>query len=293
MRGYRILCWAVFSLSTPYFLFAQNLPFKFKRFFLESDLFSNFEKRNTNTMRIFFRFYLLLILLLLLSVSTLPAQDATAKLKGKIMTALERAYVTSAFKIAVTNSGRGVIEGEVPSYWDKQNVFAIVARVPGVKEISNRLSVQTADVASGVIKVELEEYLKRMRAIKDPSKIKVMARASEGEVILGGTVNFPYEKMLAEEIAAWHRGVRAVDNQIEVLSANKNVSDAAIIRIIKNMLNCDFPFEEKTVQVKVEKGRVLLSGAVSRLWAKLEIEKAVQNLGGVRQVENRLEIASE
>lgn len=68
------------------------------------------------------------------------------------------------------------------------------------------------------------------------------------------------------------------------------MSDAALIRIIKNMLSCDFPFEKKTVQVKIEKGRVLLSGAVNRLWAKLEIEKAVQYTAGVRQVENRIEV---
>lgn len=214
----------------------------------------------------------------------------TNKLKAKIMTALERAYVTSAFKIAVTTLGRVVIEGEVPSYWDKQNVFAIVARVPGVKDISNRLVVQTLFVSAPIVKVELEEYLKRMRVIKDLNKITVTVRMPEGQVILGGTVNFPHEKALMEEIAAWHRGVKEVDNQIEVLSMGKIVSDADLIRIIKNMLSCDFPFEEKTVQIKIEKGRAVLSGAVSRLWAKLEIEKAVQNTAGVRQVENRLEV---
>ncbi len=241
-------------------------------------------------MRLFIRFFILTVSALLLSALPLPAQDAAAKLKAKIMIALERSYVTSSFEITVTTSGHVEMDGEVPSYWDKQNVFAIVVRVPGVKDISNRLVVQTAVVAGAVIKVELDEYLKRIRAIKDPSKIKVSARSPEGEVVLGGTVNFPYEKALAEEIAAWHRGVRSVDNQIKVLSLDETMPDAGLTRVIKNMLSCDFPFEEKTVQVKIEKGRVLLSGAVSRLWAKLEIEKAVQNTAGVRQVENHLEV---
>lgn len=241
-------------------------------------------------MRPLIRFSLLFILLLLLSAPPLPAQDAAAKLKAKIMTTLERAYVTSAFKITVTNPGRVVIDGEVPSYWDKQNVFAIVARVPGVKEITNRLSVQTAFVPSPLVKVELEEYLKRIRSIKDSNKIAVTVRMPEGQVILGGTVNFPHEKVLAEEIAAWHRGVKEVDNQIEVLSMDKLVSDAALARAIKDMLSCDFPPEAKTVQAKIEKGQVMLSGAVSWLWTKLEIEKAVQNIAGVRQVESRLEV---
>ncbi len=234
------------------------------------------------------RISLLIISTFLLSLSPLPAQDAAAKLKAKIMTALERAYVTSAFKITVTTPGRVVIDGEVPSYWDKQNVFAIVAHVPGVKEITNRLRVQTAFVPDATIKVELEEYFKRMRAIKDPGKILVGVGGAM--VLFRGAVNFPHEKALAEEIAAWHRGVKEVDNQIEVLSLDKAVSDADLIRTIKNMLSFDFPFEEKTVQVKITKGQVLLTGAVSRLWAKLEIEKAVQNTSGVRQVENRLEV---
>ncbi len=241
-------------------------------------------------MRPLIRFSLLFILLSLLSAPPLPAQDAAGKLKAKIMTALERAYVTSAFKIAVINPGHIVIAGEVPSYWDKQNVFAIVARVPGVKEIINHLSVQTVFVPAPIVKVELEEYLKRIRAIKDSNKIAVTVRMPEGQVILGGTVNFPYEKALVEEIAAWHRGVKEVDNQIEVLSMDKLVSDAALARAIKDMLSCDFPPEAKTVQVKIEKGQVILSGAVTRLWTKLEIEKAVQNTGGVRQLESRLEV---
>lgn len=223
----------------------------------------------------------------------IATNTTTNKLKAKIMTALERSYVTSAFKIAVTAPGHVVIDGEVQSYWDKQNVFAIVACVPGVKAISNRLNVQTDDVAGPIIMVELEEYLKRMRAIKEPGKIKVAARSPEGEVILGGTVKFPYEKKLAEEIAAWHRGVRKVDNQIEVLSMNKDIPDTALARAIQDMLSCDFPLEAKTVQVKIANGQVILSGAVSRLWAKLEIAKAVQNLGGVRRIENRIEIIDE
>ena len=225
--------------------------------------------------------------------TSITTNTTTNKLKAKIMTALERSYVTSAFKIAVTTPGHVVIDGEVQSYWDKQNVFAIVARVPGVKAISNRLNVQTDDVAGPIIMVELEEYLKRMRAIKEPGKIKVVARSPEGEVILGGTVKFPYEKKLAEEIAAWHRGVRKVDNQIEVLSMNKDIPDTALARAIQDMLSCDFPLEAKTVQVKIANGQVILSGAVSRLWAKLEIAKAVQNLGGVRRIENRIEIIEE
>lgn len=235
-------------------------------------------------------FSLLIISTFVFQPSLVPTQDAAAKLKTKILAALERSYVTSAFKLAVTTPGHVVIEGEVPSYWDKQNVFAIVARVPGVKEITNRLSVQTAVVPAPIVKVELEEYLKRMGAIKDPSKIKLVTRVPEGEVVLGGTVNFPHERTLVEEIAARHRGVRTVDNQIEVLSISKEMPDAALARNIKDMLSYDFTLEAKTVQVKIENGQVLLSGAVTRLWAKLEIEKAVQNTGGVRQVESRLEV---
>ena len=133
-------------------------------------------------------FFLMILLTFLLSASSLPAQDAAAKLTAKIITALERAYVTSAFKIAVTTPGRIVIDGEVPSYWDKQNVFAIVARVPGVKEITNRLSVQTDSVPDIMITVELREYFKRMRAIKNAGKI---AATVHGTVtILRDTVNF-------------------------------------------------------------------------------------------------------
>jgi osmotically-inducible protein OsmY len=263
------------------------LPFRILASFASPSALDK-QNQNTNIMRLFIRFFPLLLLAFLLIDAPLPAQDAAAKLKTRITIALERSYATSAFKIAVTNPGHVVIDGEVPSYWDKQNAFVIVVRVPGVKEITNRLSVQTAFVPDAIIKVELEEYFKRMRAIKDPGKILV--GVSGAVVFFRGTANFPHEKALAEEIAAWHRGVKEVDNQIEVLSLNKAVSDAGLTHAIQNMLSCDFPFDEKTVQAKIMKGQVLLTGVVSRLWAKLEIEKAVQNTSGVRQVESRLEV---
>lgn len=92
-------------------------------------------------MSLLIRLSLLVMSVLLFTASPLPAQNAGTKLKAKIMTALERIYVTSAFNIAVTTAGHVVIEGEVQSYWDKQNVFAIAARA-GRKEITRRLIVQ-------------------------------------------------------------------------------------------------------------------------------------------------------
>ena len=47
------------------------------------------------------------------------------------------------------------------------------------------------------------------------------------------------------------------------------------------------------MQVQVQNGRVTLTGTVTRLWARYEIEKEVKRVRGVRSVDNRIQIVTE
>ncbi|MCG3119365.1 MAG: hypothetical protein ALAOOOJD_01757 [bacterium] len=231
--------------------------------------------------------YLPIILgILMLAVPPLLAQDV-AKLKSRVITELERYYDTP-FKITVKDPGRVTIDGTVLSYWDKLNVFAIVSRVVGVREILNLLEVNTDLVADDVIKANITSALQLNNVILEPEKIQV--GVDRGLVILRGTVSFRREAEGAEDIAAWQSGVKSVDNQITVLPPKQAMSDENLLAILRETIERFFPFEKNTVQVQIKQGQVTLTGSTANLWARHEVEKEVRRIQGVREVDNKLTV---
>jgi len=238
-------------------------------------------------MRAGVRFFLLVLGALLFVVQPVLAVQTSTDLKTRVVAELQRYYQTP-FDITVKEEGFVIIEGKVPSYWDKRNVFAIVSRVPGVRKISNRLLVDTELTADNIIKSEIENELERSRMIADPSNIEVTV--SNGVVVLRGTAHFRREAVVAEDIASWQRGVKGVVNEIKVLPPEKAVSDENLTTVLRNMIKRFFPLESDNVHVQVKQGKVVLTGKVKTLWARNEIEKEVRRVQGVREVDNKLEI---
>jgi osmotically-inducible protein OsmY len=239
-------------------------------------------------MRAGIRTFALALGVLLFIAQPVLSNDLPNDLQDRVMAELARYYVTP-FDITIKDEGFVIIEGKVPSYWDKRNVFAIVSRVPGVRKISNRLLVDTDLVADNIIKSEIENELERSRMIIDPSDIEVSV--TNGVVLLRGTVHFRREAVVAEDIASWQRGVKGVVNEITVLPPEEAVSDENLTVALNNMIRRFFPLEGKDMYVKVNNGKVILTGTVRTLWARNEIEKEVRRIQGVREVDNRLEIA--
>ncbi len=238
-------------------------------------------------MRTKFSYLSLVLGILMLSVQLVLAQDA-AKLKSRVIAELGRYYDTP-LKITVKDPEIVTITGTVQSYWDKLNVFAIVSRVPGVREISNQLEVNTDMVADDVIKANIVNALQLNNVILEPEKIQVIV--DRGLVILRGTVSFRREAEGAEDIAAWQSGVKSVANQITVLPPKQAISDENLLTISRETIERFFPFEKNTVQVKVNQGQVTLNGTVTSLWARQQIEREIRRIQGVREVDNKIEVA--
>lgn len=227
---------------------------------------------------------------LLLGARPLPAQTHASQLKALVADELGRYYETP-FQISVEQPAKVIIKGTVPTYWDKLNVFGIVARVPGVREISNLLEVDTKMLPDDVIKANIKEGLALNRSIEEPDKIKVTV--NNGEVVLRGTVNFRREATLAEDLASWQPGVRGVTSEIEVLPLRKALSDQDLTATLSDIIARFFPLEAKSVQVHVQNGQATLTGTVTRLWARYEIEKEAKRVRGVLSVDNRIQVATE
>lgn len=237
-----------------------------------------------------FSFSMLVALVAMLLSQALIAKDSSATLKELIEKELDKYYSTPfPFHITVKDTGLVIINGSVNSFGGKLNVFSIVSRVHGVREIENRLDVQTDLVADNIILDEIQNQLIRIRSIEDPSKIQVAV--SNGLVILRGTVNLSREAVIAEDLASWWPGVRGVENEIQVLPPKDAISDANLTSIIKELINNYYSLEKNTVLVQVSNGRVTLSGKVTHLWVRYALERDIRHIEGIRGVENWLKVA--
>ena len=117
----------------------------------------------------------------------------------------------------------------------------------------------------------------------DASAIGVSAR--EGAVALTGTINTYAGKIAAERAAKRVHGVRAVANDIEVtLALGRTDADIAADAATMLRLHNEVP---ESVQAAVHHGHVTLTGTVDWHYQRLQAEKVIRGIRGVRHVLDR------
>jgi osmotically-inducible protein OsmY len=115
--------------------------------------------------------------------------------------------------------------------------------------------------------------------------------ARNGVVTLTGRVGSFAEKRAAEAAASRVRGVRAVAEEIEVeLAPGSKRTDDEIAAAALESLSWDVSVPKDRVKVKVEKGRVTLTGDVNWHFQKEAAERVSRRLFGVVGVSNQIAI---
>ncbi len=127
--------------------------------------------------------------------------------------AWDTAVPLNAIKATVTD-GWVTLNGTTDWQYQKSAAQVDVERVPGVKGVTNLITLKPRPHASALeIKAKIESAFKRSADV-DSAHVKVEAR--DGKVILTGTVKSLYERDEAER-AAWSApGVTTVDDRIAV-----------------------------------------------------------------------------
>jgi len=117
----------------------------------------------------------------------------------------------------------------------------------------------------------------------------VVATVRDGVVNLTSVVSSLAEKRAAER-AVWHvRGVRGIAQEIEVqIPEARRYSDDEIAHQVLNALRWDTQIPQDRVQVTFERGIVTLTGSVDWQFQRAEAEERVQQLSGVRRLDNRI-----
>ena len=122
-----------------------------------------------------------------------------------------------------------------------------------------------------------------------PNEIGVVVK--DGVVALTGWVDSYLKKWSAEHAAHRVREVKAVANDIEVrLPSSSERTDADIAKAAVQALEWDAFVPSGKVKVTVDKGWVTLDGEVDWQYQKLDADRVVRRLTGVKDVSNLIRV---
>jgi osmotically-inducible protein OsmY len=120
---------------------------------------------------------------------------------------------------------------------------------------------------------------------------EVGVAVKDGIVTLTGHVSSYWQKISAERAATRVSGVKAIVNELEVrLPVSSERSDEDIARTALNALSWNVSVPADRIKVKISKGWITLEGTVEWQFQKVEAEKSVRKLVGVRGVSNLIEV---
>jgi len=215
------------------------------------------------------------------------------KIKKDIVDQLYWDSRVDASEIKVKVDGNRVkLEGKVPNYSAKGAASADAWSINGVQEVDNFIDVEYPPSVSvptdEEIKADIETSLELNLSI-DAEDISISVTA--GIVTLEGSVDAYWKKSRAESIASGVSGVLDIINKLTIVPS-ENFIDKEIAEDIIGSISRNFNVNAEKVDVKVEKGKVSLSGSVADWTAYRAVMDAAEFTAGVVDMDDNLVIES-
>jgi osmotically-inducible protein OsmY len=164
-------------------------------------------------------------------------------------------------KVDVENK-KATLKGTVPSYAARSAAEADATTISGVMSVKNLLTVKYPPDFEAPTDTEIKSHIEnllRWNPDIDPSNISISVSA--GLVTIEGTVDAYWKTIEVEKIVSAVKGVLNVTNKLAVVPT-KDFIDQAIADDIVSAIDRSLSVDAESVDVKVNRGIVTLSGIV-------------------------------
>ena len=181
-----------------------------------------------------------------------------------------------------TKDGIVTLSGPVENLLARERAAEISETIKGVRSVINLIDVLSIIRTDAEIRTDVEHAL-----LDDPATdlFDVKVNVQNGRVMLSGMVDSWQEEQLCVLVAKSVIGVKAVKSKIEVSQKSRR-SDGEIKAEIERRLAYDVWVEEALIDIKVLRGKVILSGTVGSLAEKTRAFRSAW-VAGVASVEDK------
>jgi osmotically-inducible protein OsmY len=205
-----------------------------------------------------------LLLMVVLQVIVSPAPAVSQDLNDwDINLAVEDALVIeeavdALFIDVETVEGVVTLSGYTANPLSKEKAASVARTIKGVRSVINNIEVRTVLRSDDQILLNVQQAL-----LEDPATeaYNLDIGVSDGIVTLKGEVHSWQEKQMASEVAMSVKGVKAIENDIEIKYPQERL-DLEIQEDIEGRLASDVWVDELLIKVQVQDGEVFLSGTV-------------------------------
>jgi osmotically-inducible protein OsmY len=212
-----------------------------------------------------------------------------AEIRADVMEEIAYDPVVTVHDIAViVEDGLVTLTGTADSYATRQASEDAARRVSGVRDVINEIVVDPT-----LLGVPTDEEIAadvRERLQKDflVPKDRITVSVHDGVVTLAGTLSWHFQREAAREEAAEAKGVRDVNNEIEI--DRSFASPQEIQSSIRKALTRSAQVEASNIQVAVDAGHVTLTGTARSFAEQQAAENAAWRARGVTDVTDHIVI---
>jgi osmotically-inducible protein OsmY len=219
-------------------------------------------------------------------VRELPKTDHAIQLD--VIAEIERDWRFKPAEIGVeVDHGVVTLSGTVATYLKVGEAADVATRVPGVKDVANKLIVRPPDsifMDDTKIAQAVRNSLVWDSAVPE-ERIDSVVR--NGVVTLRGTVDYWYQRRSAVEVVKRITGVLNVNDHIIVTPPER--TDVQMFDELKAAIRRRFPLER--IDATVDHATVTLMGEVPSFYVYRETADLASSTTGVKHVVNKLRIA--